>query len=869
MAGSDLCVRGSIGLLAIVLLLLLGVPGCERVAEGDTNVRSDDYLAPQLRAAVEVLKRDVQGEPTSAANVIERALVTYDWVNAYALSGGYIPVEATALVARIVTRVAPGTAQFDDLDRLIQELATHDDRPGAIGTLTAETGPFEVARYTTFSQTYTVGSAPVETGGGFLVANHFQTGTPDYQATDPAAESYVTIRSSNPEVSFESGSFPVSGMHGGFRGPLDQLVFRVAVGTLQPGDTVTITYGDQSGGGPGVLIPDFVSDEMPYPIYVNLDGSDLWYSLPVQPIRVVAGSVAGVHGFAPTIVATGEPFDISVRAEDAFGNRARGDIPSWQLLLEGAVIREFPAGTDGIVIADGLRIDAPGVYRYGIRSADGHLQGAVNPVLVENDPAVRIYWGDTHGHSGFAEGVGTADAYMRFARDDARLDFITHSEHDLWMDDAEWETLRELVKQYNDEGRFVAYLGYEWTMQHQQGGHHNVLFRTPEGRSRLPIQHYPTLSQLYQGLREQYRVEDVVVIPHAHQKAEYRMSDPDLQPLVEIMSMHGTFEWFGRMYLSHGHQVGFIAASDDHIGRPGYATPRTTSLAQRGGLGAVFTSERTSDAIFDAMRDLRTYATTGDRMILNMSLNGVEMGQRAPYSEERVLKGRVIGTGPIESITVIKNDQEVWHREYGERGNTSGDTTLRVTFYSDSYPFHPLDNPRGWRHWRGTLTVEDATLKSAHMIDRANARTQHKERDPTTPNQVRFTTNTRGDLRSIDLVLEGASADTRIVLDLEDAVETGSGPPQMRRHQMIPGQRVSMRLGDMRDAELRHDVPFDGYDDQILLRAIHHDGPLEVEFEFVDDGRMRHGDYYFVRVRQADEATAWSSPIWVGGYPPR
>jgi hypothetical protein len=42
----------------------------------------------------------------------------------------------------------------------------------------------------------------------------------------------------------------------------------------------------------------------------------------------------------------------------------------------------------------------------------------------------------------------------------------------------------------------------------------------------------------------------------------------------------------------------------------------------------------------------------------------------------------------------------------------------------------------------------------------------------------------------------------------------------------------------------------------------------DVSFEIEDEGSVQ-GDYYFVRVKQVDDAMAWSSPIWVGGFEPR
>ncbi len=306
------------------------------------------------------------------------------------------------------------------------------------------------------------------------------------------------------------------------------------------------------------------------------------------------------------MVQVGEPFTVSVRSEDIHYNRATSSFPAYQVSLNAEPFAELAPGDGAVSLMTDLVLTEPGVYRFGFRSPEGNVVGASNPVWVQEQPFWRVYWGDTHGHSGFAEGQGTSDAYLRFGRDDARLDFLSHSEHDLWMDDAEWETLRENVEHYTVEGEFIAFLGYEWTVNTRRGGHHNVLFRTPRGRARVPVQVASVPSELYRRLEISNDLEDVLVIPHAHQAADWRVTNSKLESLVEIMSMRGTFEWFGREYLAHGHEVGFVAGSDDHLSHPGYPTPLTSTLAQPGGLAAVLATEETSDGIFDALKQRRT-----------------------------------------------------------------------------------------------------------------------------------------------------------------------------------------------------------------------------------------------------------------------
>ena len=574
----------------LITLLALLAAGCDA---GDSG-RPDDYLTPDLRAAVEQLKADVAARPTDEATIAERARILADWVDAYALGGGEVGLEGprVRLQATLPPTGQAAIAQGAIIDRLVRQFALHDE-PGALGELTPESlGPFEARSHATIRQTWTAGTRAVETGGGFWVARHFNVNYGPFQTDDPAGDGYVTIATSDADATFAADTYMARGPHGGFRAPEPALVFRVASGQVDPGETVTITYGDTSGGGQGLRMTGTSSARMPLPLYVDLDASGEWRPLPILPFVISGTRVAGVHGFAPSVVAPGETFELSVRAEDPFFNRATGAIPAFEVLVDGDVRATTPAGSEPITVVE-LAIDEPGAHWITLRSADGAITGDANPVLVAENPERRIYWGDTHGHSGYAEGIGTIDFFMTFARDDARLDFVTHSANTTsgWTTPSGSCRAAPCRRSTNRVGSSRTSAG-SGRGTPASAATTTFCSATPRGRSRVSALEYPTLSELYQGLHARYDPADVLVIPHAHNPGDYRQSDPRLEPLVEMMSMHGTFEWFVRQYLSHGHQVGLVAASDDHLSHPGYSAPNRNSLAQRGGLGAVLAPEQ-------------------------------------------------------------------------------------------------------------------------------------------------------------------------------------------------------------------------------------------------------------------------------------
>ena len=856
-------------------LVLLSPLVLALVTHGCTDGDSDDYLTPDLRQRVEALKLEAPESTDDIAVLSDRLDTLWQWANAYSLTGGPIPDAFPQLVANVNRTlrgigggaVVPADFVPEFIRHYTREFQIKDEHPGAMGSLRFEPpGPFHAGDRITIQQIYTVGTLGMAEGGGLLV-RAARTGI---QAEDATGPNYVTVQSSNPDATLTS-SAPWGnwqGMH--FRtgagqprpgAPRAVIPFRLSGAPLNEGDTITVTYGDTSGGGPGFKLQESSSDQVILHVYVDIEGKgDLLR--PAWPSFEVLGreEVRYVNAVAPSVVAPDEPFTLAVRAEDRMKNLSSGVMPALEVLLGGEPFRTIAAGSPAISLLDDVTLAEPGVYRFSVQNEDGSIRATSNPVRVENDPEHRVYWGETHGHTAFAEGQGSPDGYYRFGRDVARLDFLSLSEHDIWMDDSEWRKLQDLVEEYRIEGEFTTILGFEWTSRSPLGGHHNVFFRDTPGRSRVPNQKAPLLDELYAGLRSENSTDDVLVIPHAHQPGDWTNSDPDLERLVEIQSGHGTFDWFGNKYLQNGFEVGFIGASDNHNGHPGYSGIGNRQL---GGLAAVIASENNADAIFSALRDRAAYATTGERILFEATLNGVRMGTRQDDAAVRRIDSRVNGTAPIDAIDVIKNGTIVYTRRYLESA-LSEEARVQITFESSTETHGERTPPRGGRPWKGSIQVAGATLVGYDDPWFTQPATYRVARDAEDRNRIDFDFPTRGRPKSLVLELRGAGPDTVVTVDMETTTESRGSGGYVRVPQELPANTVRFRLGDLKGQVDRRDYQVLEHTDALSAQIVTEGRALDQEFTFTDQGENRPGDYYYLRVRQIDGSMAWSSPFWVG-----
>jgi hypothetical protein len=556
-----------------------------------------------------------------------------------------------------------------------------------------------------------VGRGGVGPGGGFLVdlpkpwLTLLDPLCKPVQTRDPAAPHYLGVESSRPESAL---SLAVERL--GFDSKVDRFQHVVAIvvhgAPLRAGDEVRVRFATTTA--------PFLAGDDQVRVAVDRRGDDKHALIAHGAAYTVrSGPAEKLLFVAPSDAVVGQPARLRVTLFDRFFNPAAAAGVVEVGDLDGEPLTERLDGGEGGVLSLSWTPRAEG-FRWPTVAFSPRGPGAVismpgNPVRVHvAAPRERVYWGDIHSHSGISrDGIG-GDSFA-FAHDFSHLDFFASTEH---ADDdrpreierngitpREWNHVRHRVHELDAPGRFATLLAYECNLL---DGHRCVYFRGEDGipwppaqlehkaeklwlrldpRSALAIPHH-----LGRGTHVEIRrvlgpgLEDVLYADvHAARGeiVDWRHPQPDdLQPALEIYSSHGSSERYDpadalayervRYLPSHsfagphyawdawrlGHRVGVVGGSDNHTAQPGLP---------HNGLTASIVPELTREAVFDAIAARRTYATTGERILLDLRLGDRRMGEVLVAEGE--LAGSILVAAPreiryAELVAVPEGDAE-------------------------------------------------------------------------------------------------------------------------------------------------------------------------------------------------------------------
>lgn len=349
------------------------------------------------------------------------------------------------------------------------------------------------------------------------------------------------------------------------------------------------------------------------------------------------------------------------------------EAPGWSIL----------DGPDTIVISIMPECDSPGEPRL----TPFEKSSPTPPVPVRyprytteyGSERLNVYFGDLHVHSevsGCGRRNGSIDQNLYYSRDIRNLDFYAPGDHAEHTNDHNWHTLRMATLKHDRPGEFVPFMGFEWTSEFDGGGnlfrgHYNPVFRQI-GRGDFYFSasdpRYNTPLELWTALRAAVGgPENVLTFAHHTSRRNAWLSwnyyDPEMAPLIEIAQTRGSYEYDGCFSglkfhgdcgrvrghfiqdgLGRGMRFGLVA-NGDHAGRQ---------------LTGVFCSELKRDAVFDALRAKRTFATDGERMFLDVRVDGHFMGEEYKTDKhDREVTVTVKGTLPLAQIDLYRNGRVI------------------------------------------------------------------------------------------------------------------------------------------------------------------------------------------------------------------
>ncbi len=316
---------------------------------------------------------------------------------------------------------------------------------------------------------------------------------------------------------------------------------------------------------------------------------------------------------------------------------------------------------------------APGVVRVQ-RGED-----SPTPSITYRGEKLNLYFGDLHDHTDISicnrVGDESVDESYANMRDLVRHDFACVTDHGYNQNPYLWSYTAKLARVNDDPGRFLTFLGEEWTSsieeysaEHPYGfyGHRNLIFEDAYFPRWWNAVNRQTPAQVWEELRKMKA--NFVNIPHqladtGNVPTDWNYTDETAQPVAEIFQGRGSYEHRGTPREAHSvtPQPGYflqdawargivigVIASPDHTG--GY------------GKACVFAPALNRAAILDAIRSRRCYGTTAAKILLDVRVNEHLMGEKITTLPQGPVTVKILARCPadIDRVEVCRNNQFIY-----------------------------------------------------------------------------------------------------------------------------------------------------------------------------------------------------------------
>ena len=381
----------------------------------------------------------------------------------------------------------------------------------------------------------------------------------------------------------------------------------------------------------------------------------------------------------------------------------------------------IPIGNDGRSVVEGVEIERPTPVRIAVREIERGLEATTGPVVSSLEGVRKHFFGAMHFHTRLSvDGDRDPRAAYAYARDYLNLDVVAMTDHA--PIGPAWVECLTVNEEFYEPGRFVTVPAWESSNAY---GHANLYLRTPESKGGTWLWNPDVCPS------EVTFPDDVVMVPHhpncgqviergTHREllskgifwAKYDWSIPNPRArLVEIVQGRSNFEadaldayWGIKMgdqgasvqdALALGWRLGFVAGTDNHEGYP------TQKPGQYVGMTCYRAPELSRDAIWQALDQRWTYATSGVPIVCEFFVNGVRSGAEGTLASNGpvAFSARLHGTAPIEVVEIVSMGRTVWQRKPNSWDVELNDERLPAPEGDWAYYYLRLRQQDGHRAW--------------------------------------------------------------------------------------------------------------------------------------------------------------------------
>lgn len=460
--------------------------------------------------------------------------------------------------------------------------------------------------------------------------------------------------------------------------------FTIVVGSPDPDPKTRRSHGNRA--------QSHAQRRRPFHLYIDTTKKGKFDEPEIFNMDVRGNALKHIKIITPSFTGRNKRFDVTIRFEDSFGNLTSHAPEETLIELSYENIRDnlnwklFIPET-GFLTLPNLYFNEAGCYTIKLTNMDTKEVFTSSPIICFPENTKNLFWGLLHGETEKFDSSDNIENCLCHLRDEKSLNFFASSPFDTAAETSNesWKQISQHIDDYNESERFVTLLGFQWEGEPgTEGLRHMIYQKDQKPLMRSKDAKYSNLKKIYKSLTPKELISIPSLTMGKGHHFNFKDFDPAFERVVEIYNAWGSSEMTKKEgnpwpitgtskqciaealegslinALKNNCRFGFVAGGLDDRGV--YANCFQDGQEQYWpGLTGIVAKDLTRSSLYEALYHRSCFATTGERMIVGISIAGVLMGSECTTAQKpgllynRHISGYALGTTDLSKIEIIRN----------------------------------------------------------------------------------------------------------------------------------------------------------------------------------------------------------------------